>query len=119
MKSLLKGNYYLVEGEYLDYDGKKFGRAAIEVSVETFNGPRSISRLPCYPIRYHPQGDQIRQQLIDRGKVFVQLPGIQFKYHHGMAFHKVCLINISGNREVSTPSSSLLSEENFEKGTPT
>ena len=89
MHSILKGNYFSIEGQYLDYDGEKFGKADIEVHIDSFNGPRSISSLPCYPVQFHKDHSKMRQALIERGKAFVRLQGISFKYHYGMAFYKV------------------------------
>lgn len=90
MKSILKGDLYIIEGQYNDYDGKKFGKAAIEMVIGYFNGPRKISSLPCYPIEYHKDYQVIRQTLIERGQMFAELKGMQFRHHQGMAFCKVC-----------------------------
>jgi hypothetical protein len=86
--SFLKGTWYEVEGQYLDFDGKNFGLGTMNVEVEAFKGPRRISSLPCYPVKYHQDADSIRKQLIERGKKFVSLSGMKYKFHNGLGFMK-------------------------------
>lgn len=65
-----------------------------------FSGPRNISTLGCYPLKYHKESEKIKAQLIERGKKFVSLKGMQYRYHKGMAFYKkkrqVIKVNING-----------------------
>ena len=89
MKSIVKGDYWLVEGQYLDYDGTTFGLATIETPIEYFKGPKKITTLPCYPLKYNPSAEKLQESLIRRGKTFVQLKGMRFKHHCGMGFYKV------------------------------
>lgn len=57
--------------------------------VEHFKGPRKISSLSCYPIKYHRDHDALQERLISRGKDFVALKGMLYKFQKGMAFFKV------------------------------
>jgi len=84
----VKGDYYKVEGRYLEYDGKIFGLGAMEVEVPEFTGPRLISTLACYPLKYHKDAANLKEQLVERGKKFVCLKGVQYQFHKGMAFYK-------------------------------
>lgn len=96
----MKGTWYNIEGRYLEYDGKTFGMGTLEVEVEQFKGPRKISSLACYPLKYHKDSDVLRQQLIDRGKKFVALKGMNYRFHKGMGFYKkkrqIIKVNING-----------------------
>lgn len=98
--SYVKGKYYNIEGRYLEYDGKTFGMGSMEIEVEEFKGPRKISNLACYPLKYHKNADTMTKQLIERGKKFVSLKGMQYKFHKGMAFYKkkrqYIKVNING-----------------------
>lgn len=98
--SFMKGTWYNIEGRYLEYDGKTFGMGTMEVEVEQFKGPRKISSLACYPLKYHKDSDVLRQQLIDRGKKFVGLKGMNYRFHKGMGFYKkkrqIIKVNING-----------------------
>ncbi|MCJ1462495.1 hypothetical protein MMC07_001097 [Pseudocyphellaria aurata] len=98
--SFMKGTWYNIEGRYLEYDGKTFGMGTMEVEVEQFKGPRKISSLACYPLKYHKDADVLKQQLIDRGKKFVALKGMNYRFHKGMGFYKkkrqIIKVNING-----------------------
>ncbi|KAL9124055.1 MAG: hypothetical protein Q9217_006581 [Psora testacea] len=87
-KSVIQGEYYHIEGRFLDSDGKGFGMAEIYVDVMNFKGPRKISRLACYPLKYHGNHEKLRNELIERGKKFVALEGMQYRFQKGIAFHK-------------------------------
>ena len=98
--SFVKGKYYNIEGRYLEYDGKTFGMGSVEIEVPEFQGPRKISSLACYPLRYHKEAEKLKHQLIERGKKFVGLKGMQYRFHKGMAFYKkkrqIIKVNING-----------------------
>lgn len=98
--SFMKGQWYNIEGRYLEYDGKSFGMGTMAADVEIFKGARKITSLACYPLKYHREADTIRAQLIERGKKFVSLTGMSYRYHHGMAFYKkrrsIIKVNING-----------------------
>ena len=71
-----------------------------EVEVEAFKGPKPISSLNCYPLKYHKDADALREKLIERGRKFVSLKDMNYRFHKGMAFYKkkrqVVKVNISG-----------------------
>jgi hypothetical protein len=96
----MKGTWYSIEGRYLEYDGKTFGMGTMEVEVEQFKGPRKISSLACYPLKYHKDSAALTQQLIERGKKFVALKGMNYRFHKGMGFYKkkrqIIKVNING-----------------------
>ncbi len=98
--SFMKGTWYSIEGRYLEYDGKTFGMGTMEVEVEQFKGPRKITSLACYPLKYHKDSENLKQQLIERGKKFVALKGMNYRFHKGMAFYKkkrqIIKVNING-----------------------
>lgn len=98
--SFMKGQWYSIEGRYLEYDGKSFGMGTMAADVESFKGARKITGLSCYPLKYHREADNIRAKLIERGKKFVALRGMNYRFHKGMAFYKkkrsVIKVNING-----------------------
>lgn len=73
---------------------------SMEVDVPEFTGPRSISSLGCYPLKYHKEAEKLKEQLVERGKKFVSLKGTQYRFHKGMAFYKkkrqIIKVNING-----------------------
>lgn len=87
-RSFEKGVFWDIEAKYLEYDGKNFGLASIHMEVPSFSGARKISSLPCYPLRYHKDPEGTRARLIERGKKFVSLQGMNYKTYHGMTYMK-------------------------------
>ena len=89
-----------VVGRYLEYDGKVFGMGTIEVDIEAFKGPRPITSLTCYPLEYHENPEGTKEKLVERGKKFVALKGMNYRFHKGMCFYKkkrgIVKVNING-----------------------
>ncbi|KAJ5144221.1 uncharacterized protein N7515_003008 [Penicillium bovifimosum] len=99
--SFMKGQWYSVDGRYLEYDGKDYGFGSMSAEVEAFKGARKITSLACYPLKYHRDAEALRAKLIERGKRFVALRGMNYRFHKGMAFYKkkrtfVIKVNING-----------------------
>ena len=98
--SFMRGTWYNIDGRYLEYDGKTFGTGSLNCEAEAFKGPKLITSLSCYPLKYHKDPDGVRELLIERGKKFVALKGMNFRFHKGMAFYKkkrqVVKVNING-----------------------
>ncbi|KAH8809130.1 hypothetical protein F5884DRAFT_394842 [Xylogone sp. PMI_703] len=98
--SFMKGEWYSVEGKYLEYDGKVWGMGTMECDVPAFKGARKITSLNCYPLKFHKNETKIRAELIERGKKFVSLQGVHYKSHEGMAYYKkrkqIIKVNING-----------------------
>ncbi|KAL9050549.1 MAG: hypothetical protein Q9162_006576 [Coniocarpon cinnabarinum] len=98
--SFMRGDWYCVEGQYLEYDGKQFGLGNFECDIEAFKGPRKITSLTTYPLKYHRDPEGLKKQLIERGKRFVGMEGMNYRFHKGLAFMKkkrnVAKVNING-----------------------
>ncbi|KFY03751.1 hypothetical protein O988_01262 [Pseudogymnoascus sp. VKM F-3808] len=98
--SFMKGEWYNIEGKYLEYDGKVWGMGTMDCDVPAFKGARKITSLACYPLRYHKDEEKVRKELIERGKKFVSLQGVHYKSHEGLAYYKkkrqVIKVNING-----------------------
>ena len=65
-----------------------------------FRGAKKITSLNSYPLKYHKNEEQIRKDLIERGKKFVSLSGVHYKSHQGMAYYKkkksIIKVNVNG-----------------------
>ncbi|KAF8535885.1 hypothetical protein BDD12DRAFT_808201 [Trichophaea hybrida] len=100
--SFMRGKWWSIEGRYLEYDGKDnstvtgkdgkkgggFGWGSVMVDIEAFKGARKIGSLACYPLEYRKDSEELKAKLIERGKKFVSLRGMQYKSHNGLAFMK-------------------------------
>ena len=100
--SFVRGTWYQIEGDYLEFNGKEFGLGSMSVDVDSFKGPRKINTLPCYPLKYHKDAEALKTRLITRGKKFVSLAGLQYKFHKGLGFvkRKRQVVKVSTNGRV-------------------
>jgi len=98
--SFMRGEWYSIEGRYLEYDGKRFGLGEFESTIDSFKGPRKITSLAAYPLEYHKDPEGLRKELVERGKKFVGLQGMNYRFCKGLAFMKkkraVAKVNING-----------------------
>jgi hypothetical protein len=114
---LTQAKSLVVDGKYLEYDGKSFGLGDHQVQIQAFKGHKKITSLAAYPLKYHKDPEVsssfpvmikldtdisqgIREQLINRGKKFVALQGMNYRLQKGIAYMKhknnVVRFNISG-----------------------
>ncbi|KAL4963722.1 P-loop containing nucleoside triphosphate hydrolase protein [Aspergillus stella-maris] len=56
----------------LHFDGRHLSRSVDCFSIPVFSGKREIRSLPVFPVEFHDD-ETLRQQLIDRGKKFVEM----------------------------------------------
>ena len=98
--SFMRGEWYCIEGRYLEYDGKSFGLGDFSMDIESFKGPRKITSLAGYPLEYHKDPESLKKELLERGKHFVSLDGMNYRFQKGLAFMKkkktVAKVNING-----------------------
>ncbi|KAL4736596.1 hypothetical protein BDV11DRAFT_193452 [Aspergillus similis] len=67
---------YCVRVWNLNFDGQHLTRSVKEVIIPVFDGERDVKSLPVFPTEFHTDEDPqnpLRQQLIDRGKKFVNM----------------------------------------------
>ncbi|KAF4507755.1 hypothetical protein G6O67_004218 [Ophiocordyceps sinensis] len=86
--TIMRGDFYFIEGKYLEFDGKKFGYGTVAEEIADFQGARKIASLPCYPLKYHKDQDRVQKDLIERGKKFVALNGVHYRCYSGIAYMK-------------------------------
>lgn len=102
-----KGEFYYLDGKYLEFDGKRFGFGHVSEEILEFKGARKITSLPCYPLSYCSNEEQVREKLIARGKKFVSLSAMHYKAYTGMAFMKrkkaIIRFNVQNSRIMIDP----------------
>ena len=79
--------YYNMECRYLDYDGRLFGEASINLTVVKFRGRKRISTLKAFPLQYHPDKDRAKAELLGYGRKFISLLGAHHRHSRGAAFY--------------------------------
>lgn len=78
--------WFNLECRFLDYDGVKFGEAGIFLCVAKFRGSKPVEGLEAFPLCYHPRHEQVRNDLIERGRKFRDLAGSHIRHCKGSAF---------------------------------
>ncbi|KAJ5161042.1 hypothetical protein N7492_006434 [Penicillium capsulatum] len=78
--------FFNLECRFLDYDGVRFGEAGVFLRILKYRGSKPIKELEAFPIRHHPNHEQIRKDLIKRGQKFRDLAGSHTQHCNGSAF---------------------------------
>ncbi|KAF7166805.1 hypothetical protein CNMCM6106_002503 [Aspergillus hiratsukae] len=78
--------WFNLECRFLDYDGVRFGEAGIFLRVAKFRGSKPIETLEAFPLRHHPNHEQVRKDLVKRGQTFRNLAGSHTRHCKGSAF---------------------------------
>jgi hypothetical protein len=81
-----KMRYFSMDCRYFDFDGIAFGKTSIEVVIPKFRGTQRINTLQAFPLKYHPDEEQIKSDLVKCGRKFVSLIGTHHIYCQGEAF---------------------------------
>jgi hypothetical protein len=78
--------YFHIKGRYLDFDGKALGEVSIATGILKFRGSKPITSLEIFPLQYHPSKNQVEANLINCGRKFLSLTGVQHLQYEGKAF---------------------------------
>lgn len=77
--------YFLdIDAEYIAHDGTTFGTVEANLRVDKFKGVKYFTDLPVFPLKYHEKESEIKTNLLERGKKFVELQGQKYKTHKGV-----------------------------------
>lgn len=85
------GDIYLLSCQAIDWDGEKFGWDSTIIAIREFSGTAEITKLPAFPLKYHPAVERVTEDLTRRGKIFENLRGYHYKSYQGIAVEKTPL----------------------------
>jgi hypothetical protein len=68
--------------------GKSFGETTTPIRVPEFHGVKKITSLAVYPLEYHATKEKIVEEMIERGRKYIDLIGIHYRSYKGQAFWK-------------------------------
>ncbi|CAJ2511449.1 Uu.00g070740.m01.CDS01 [Anthostomella pinea] len=87
------------------HDGAKFGYIHRPIDISAFDGIREVSKLRCYPFKFHSDQYALRKYLVYRGRKYCSLTGIQYRAYSGdaIAVDKVKTVNYAGRASTSYP----------------
>ncbi|KAL2056976.1 hypothetical protein ABVK25_002715 [Lepraria finkii] len=80
--------YWVLQGRYLDYDGKKFGEVSRALLIPEYRGAKIITSLETFPLACHPEVAEVESTLIERGRKFMSLQGVHHRSYNGLAHFK-------------------------------
>jgi hypothetical protein len=64
---------WLITAEFTSFDGRQFLKVERSFQIGGYQGTKVIRSLPAYPLSLHPQNEELRRNLIERGKKYVEL----------------------------------------------
>ena len=105
--------YFELQCQYIDFDGKIFGVVIEKLAIEKFRGARQINTLNVFPLKFHPN-PKMKETLAARGQRFLNLMGSHHGHYDGHAFfqRKDGLVRVSVNSRI------MIDAEQFRKSNP-
>lgn len=64
---------FVIECFYFHFDGTRFGPVNVTFLIRRFEGEKSITSLPVYPIDCDAKKGSLREALYTRGKTFIEI----------------------------------------------
>ncbi|KAI0132615.1 hypothetical protein BJ170DRAFT_255061 [Xylariales sp. AK1849] len=74
---------WLVDMEYVDWNGEKGGYNTTQLTIWEFGGYRRVTALPVYPISFLSDVEKVKATMIERGRKFERLRGYHFMISNG------------------------------------
>ena len=69
---------------YIDFDGKRLGPASRLFEIARFDGERAVRSLEVYPLWYAEDSHVLRDELVARGRMFLDVAGIKHMHYNGL-----------------------------------
>jgi len=85
-KTTNRVTYFHMKCRYLDFDELVFDEVSTALGVGKFADVKRIVTLDAFSLEYHSRRSEMRVSLIERGRRFVFLLGVQYLQYHGNAF---------------------------------
>jgi len=85
---------------FIDYDGERIGTRKTELFIPKYPGTRELSELPTMPLDLLDNADEVRAELLARGRKFESYIGQHYLHYEGIALKRVdgmyVRFNVSG-----------------------
>ncbi|KAL7626245.1 hypothetical protein AAE478_003015 [Parahypoxylon ruwenzoriense] len=86
--------------DFVDFDGERLGTRRADLFVPKYPGARQLKELDIVPLDLVDDADQVRAELIERGRKFEKYVGQHFEQYDGVALKKTgqgyAKINVRG-----------------------
>ncbi|KAF2650991.1 P-loop containing nucleoside triphosphate hydrolase protein [Lophiostoma macrostomum CBS 122681] len=88
--------YFQLKLRLLSHDGQKMGWVDTEIEIDDFEGAKKVHNLKCFPLGHHPDRDNIRTRLLQRGKRYLELLQATYQEYSGAAITEDREVNVGG-----------------------
>ena len=78
-----KVNSFWIECYYLDFNGKRFAPTSHNYFINPFEGEKDITSLDFFPLTYVTNHVEKREELLQRGKLFIEFSTAQYRLYKG------------------------------------
>ena len=96
---------YILNCQYVDWDGEQFGFASDSLIIPIFEGTTSITGLRAFPLEYHASKSELKERVLARGKIFQAHKGYHYKLYEGIGSDDMCIkYNVNSRIVIDTDS---------------
>lgn len=88
MEPAASGRVYVLECQYVDFDGEKFGFNKVTINIKEFRGTKKIVKFEVYPLGFVDGVEEMKTRLVERGAVFEAYKECRFVGYDGAALGK-------------------------------
>ncbi|KAI0164351.1 P-loop containing nucleoside triphosphate hydrolase protein [Hypoxylon sp. FL1284] len=91
IQKMQDGVFFVMDAEYITWDGTRVGNVRQALRIPLFSGLKPIQDLAYIPLKYHPQKDSIKRQVLKRSAKALRFWKPQFSHqeHHGTGLAEV------------------------------
>jgi len=82
------GMVYQLDCQFVDFDGTAFGYNKTTINIAAFRGTKKITKFQAYPLEFHEHSEELKQSLVERGRLFEAYKGHHFVGYDGIAICK-------------------------------
>lgn len=91
VQQMQDGIFFVIDAEYLIWDGTRVGTVQASLLVPLFAGVKLISDLPYIPLKYHPEREEVMKDVRERSSRALAFwaPGFKHLEHSGTGLAEV------------------------------
>lgn len=88
----MMGKQWDLKLEYTESTGQNadnspaFGYSIISTTIHNFAGSRKITSLAAFPLKFHPEAEELTARLVERGKKWASLKDCHHMRYDGVAY---------------------------------
>lgn len=80
------GRSFCIEARHLDFEDSSYGLLKNYFVIFSYEGKKTVTSLPCYPLHYHKSYKKFKNQFLVRGERLLALKSIDHKRYKGFAY---------------------------------